>query len=285
MEQKFGTAYYMAPEVIDRNYDEKCDVWSCGVIMYVMLCGYPPFSGKTSKEIFQKIKVGKYSFDPEDWGKISDEAKKLIKKMLAYNPADRISAKDAFNDPWIQKNTMQAPLNPKALKSLVDFRSKSKLRDAILTFMVTQMTTQKDLEELKKTFSTLDKDGNGVLNKNELIEGYKRAFPDRAEAEQEVQGILSQIDGNNSGQVDFTEFIMAAMNYEKLLSKDRIEQAFKLFDYDGDGFITRSELANVMGGLELEDDQWKKIIEEVDINKDGKISHQEFLNLLKFVGK
>lgn len=84
--------YYIAPEVLCRRYDEKCDVWSCGVIMYILLCGYPPFKGKTQKEIFDKIKTGKFSFALAEWKNISREAKIMIKRMLTYNPEDRISA-------------------------------------------------------------------------------------------------------------------------------------------------------------------------------------------------
>jgi len=284
MTQKFGTAYYIAPEVLGKYYDEKCDVWSCGVILYILLCGYPPFGGANDKEILNKVKVGKYRFDEEDWGKISDDAKNLIRKMLTFNPADRITARQALNDKWIQNNTQASPINQKTLKNLADFSSRNKLKQAILTFIVTQMTSQAEKDELQKTFQSLDKDSNGVLTKEELIEGYKKVFADKKNAELEVQKIIEEVDINNSGHIDFTEFIIATMNREKLLSTKKVEQAFSMFDQDGDGFITRSELANVMGGIELEDHQWKALVEEVDVNKDGKISQDEFMNLLLKVG-
>jgi len=284
MTQKFGTAYYIAPEVLGKYYDEKCDVWSCGVILYILLCGYPPFGGANDKEILNKVKIGKYRFDEDDWGKISDDAKNLIRKMLTFNPADRINARQALNDKWIQNNTQASPINQKALKNLADFSSRNKLKQAILTFIVTQMTSQAEKEELQKTFQTLDRDSNGVLTKDELIEGYKKVFADKKNADLEVQKIIDEVDINNSGHIDFTEFIVATMNREKLLSAKKVEQAFSMFDQDGDGYITRAELANVMGGIELEDDQWRALVEEVDVNKDGKISQDEFMNLLVKVG-
>ena len=82
MTKKHGTPYYIAPEVIRRRYNEKCDVWSCGVIMYIMLCGYPPFNGKTEAEIMKKVLSGKFSFPEKGWGHISDSAKKQIRGML-----------------------------------------------------------------------------------------------------------------------------------------------------------------------------------------------------------
>jgi calcium-dependent protein kinase len=87
-------------------YDEKCDVWSCGVIMYILLCGQPPFKGKSHKEIFEKIRYGKFSFIHPEWAHVSRLAKILIKKMLTYNPDERISAEEALNDEWILENTM-----------------------------------------------------------------------------------------------------------------------------------------------------------------------------------
>lgn len=71
------------------------------MILYILLCGYPPFSGKNEEEIFSKVKLGKVSFDPEDWDKITVEAVNLIKKLLKSNPKERITAEEALNDPWI----------------------------------------------------------------------------------------------------------------------------------------------------------------------------------------
>jgi calcium-dependent protein kinase len=78
--------------VLLENYNEKCDVWSCGVILYILLCGYPPFSGRSEDDILAKVKSGKFRFDPEDWDHISADAKELIQKMLTLNPSKRISA-------------------------------------------------------------------------------------------------------------------------------------------------------------------------------------------------
>lgn len=96
-----GTPFYIAPEVLDENYDEKCDIWSCGVILYILLCGYPPFSGKNEREIIYKIKLGKFVYDKDDWKNISQGAKNLIKKMLIMDPSKRYSASEALNDPWV----------------------------------------------------------------------------------------------------------------------------------------------------------------------------------------
>ena len=121
MHEKFGTPYYIAPEVLMRNYDEKCDIWSCGVILYILLCGYPPFNGPTDVEIMKSVKAGKFTFDDPDWKNISKEAKSLISKMLTYNPAKRLTAKGCLDDNWMKMSTSSGTLNSSILKNMTQF--------------------------------------------------------------------------------------------------------------------------------------------------------------------
>ena len=105
MKTIMGTPYYMAPEVLKGEvYNEKCDVWSCGVIMYILLCGYPPFKGKNHKEIFDKIKSGKFSFSGIEWRTVSKEAKLMIRRMLTYDSEERVTAHEALADGWFSHN-------------------------------------------------------------------------------------------------------------------------------------------------------------------------------------
>jgi calcium-dependent protein kinase len=94
--------YYMAPEVIKKKYNQKCDIWSLGVILYIMLTGRPPFVAPSDAEIYELILKGEVPFPEEKWTKISPPAKDLVQKMLAYDPAARITAKDALSHPWIR---------------------------------------------------------------------------------------------------------------------------------------------------------------------------------------
>jgi calcium-dependent protein kinase len=84
-----GTPYYIAPEVLDRKYDHKCDIWSCGVILYILLCGYPPFNGHNDNNIMEKVKIGKYGFDTEEWNCISEDAKNFIRKLIEKDTKKR----------------------------------------------------------------------------------------------------------------------------------------------------------------------------------------------------
>lgn len=101
MTQISGTSYYIAPEVLAHSYNEKCDVWSIGVLMYILLSGEPPFDGKSERDILTSVKLGQYSLNGREWTNISKEAKDLIKRMLTYKPEKRISAKEALSHKWI----------------------------------------------------------------------------------------------------------------------------------------------------------------------------------------
>jgi calcium-dependent protein kinase len=102
LNHKFGTPYYTAPEVLTGQYDEKCDVWSCGVILYVMLCGYPPFSGSTDQAILKKVRKATFTFPDKEWSMISYDAKDLIVRMLDKDPERRLAASEAYQSNWIK---------------------------------------------------------------------------------------------------------------------------------------------------------------------------------------
>jgi calcium-dependent protein kinase len=208
MREKYGTPYYIAPEVLGRNYDEKCDVWSSGVILYILLCGYPPFNGSSDVEIMNNVKIGKYVFDDLEWLHISAAAKNLITKMLLYDPKKRPSAKECYGDTWIQGNATSHKLDSNVVNNLSGYQSSNKFRSAVITFMATQIAVDKDKEELMRVFKALDKDGNGILNRNELIQGYMQLESglDLIDATEKVDEVLRNVDSNHSGEIDFSEF-------------------------------------------------------------------------------
>ncbi|CAD8146337.1 unnamed protein product [Paramecium pentaurelia] len=274
--KKLGTPYYIAPEVLKKKYNEKCDVWSCGVILYQMLSGKLPFDGQQD-EILQKIDIGNYDFPNENWSGISDQAISLIKKMMEREPNKRITAKQAYEDPWIQNNVHVAKIDTRQLKNLQSFYSKNKVRTALMQFITTQVMTNQEKEELIALFKSIDKNGDGLLSKEELLAVYSQQY-DPLKAQQMVEEVFEKVDINKTGAVDFTAFVSAACQQEKMLNKIKLEQTFKIFDINGDGQISKDELQEIMGGID--DQLWQEILQTCDGNGDGEIQFEEFITYL-----
>ena len=146
-----GTSYYIAPEVLRGSYDEKCDIWACGVIFYILLCGYPPFNGEDDDEILQAVSKGDFVFPEEEWNSVSIEAKNLIKKMLTKKPKKRISALEALQDIWFKQNEEKTKTNKKLAKNVLSnmkkFKKNRKLEKATIAFIINQLILKDERNE------------------------------------------------------------------------------------------------------------------------------------------
>ena len=293
LKTRIGSPYYIAPEVLNGKYGKECDLWSCGVILFILLVGYPPFDGKNTNEIFDNIKEGKLNLDTSDWDKISNEGKDLVKKLLEKNPNNRISPFDALKHPWIIKysnknfnndNNSNIKFNKISLKNcLQTFSSKQKLHQASVAFIVHQMSNTKMVKKLTEIFKELDESGEGLLSKEELKKGYKKFFTDNL-TDSEFDEIMKTIDQDKSGQISIEEFLRATVDYENLISEKNLKYAFDYFDKDHSGFLSPDEIREILGLSEENEDTMKlvnDIIKEVDINGDGQISYEEFKTMMK----
>lgn len=230
LDEKLGTAYYIAPEVIKKSYNEKCDLWSCGVIMYILLSGEPPFNDPRAdnEAIMKKVELGKYDIEHGVWKSISGEAKDLIQKLLTYDPVDRISAEDALNHEWITNNsscTIDSKTAENALSSLQNFRADQKLKQAAFSFIASQLISKSEKERLAKIFKAIDKNGDGKLSKEEILDGYEEHFGKHLD-EDELDSLFGSVDIDGSGFIDYSEFIMATMNEKKNISEEKLKASF-----------------------------------------------------------
>lgn len=124
MSSAVGTPLYMAPEILKgQKYDEQVDWWSIGVILYVLLCGYPPFESENEVDLKNEILSSEIKFDPEDWGKVSDEAQDLVRKLLTIENSKRIKAEEIINHPWMVGSGQNAPL-ASVQENIKKFKSK-----------------------------------------------------------------------------------------------------------------------------------------------------------------
>lgn len=286
MRRFIGTSYYMAPEVIDKNYDEKCDVWSLGVILYILLCGLPPFYSRIEAEIYEKIKKMPITFKSEAWNSVSDEAKTLIQKMLRKDPITRYSISEVLSDPWIQNRAHNRvpdrPIAMIAVKNLSKFSGENQLQKLTMNYIVTQLLANDEIDDLRKMFQQCDKNGDGKLSKKEIKEGCQEYLQDM---DLDISQIMNECDTDGNGYLDYTEFIIAALDWEKTLSTERLRNAFKVFDKDGNGKISLTELQSVLSNSGVDKQEIKKMIQLADENDDGEIDFEEFRQMMSFKTK
>jgi len=280
-----GTPYYIAPEVLNEVYDEKCDIWSAGVIFYILLCGYPPFNGETDKEIMKAVKKGEFDFPPEEWDVVSKDAKNLIKKMLTYDPKKRPSALEVLQDNWFNINKSKTKSNVQLAKSSLEnmkkFKRNKQFEQATISFIVNQCITKEERAELRKQFEEWDKNGDGVLSKEEILEGYRNTYgtvdPD------EVDNMIKSVDLDGNGVIDYNEFLNCTLNRDKIISKKNLEFAFKAFDKDGSGAISIDEIMLIFKKTSNDVDKavFEKMIKDADENGDGEIEFDEFRTIME----
>ncbi|KAM8881336.1 calcium/calmodulin-dependent protein kinase type II delta chain isoform 6-T7 [Synchiropus picturatus] len=169
-----GTPGYLSPEVLRKDpYGKPVDMWACGVILYILLVGYPPFWDEDQHRLYQQIKAGAYDFPSPEWDTVTPEAKDLINKMLTINPAKRVTATDALKHPWIcQRSTVASMMHrQETVECLKKFNARRKLKGAILTTMLaTRNFSAKSLLNKKP-------DGVKINNKANVVTSPKEPVP------------------------------------------------------------------------------------------------------------
>ncbi|GAA6104649.1 calcium/calmodulin-dependent protein kinase type II subunit gamma-like isoform X1 [Tachysurus ichikawai] len=134
-----GTPGYLSPEVLRKDpYGKPVDIWACGVILYILLVGYPPFWDEDQHKLYQQIKAGAYDFPSPEWDTVTPEAKNLINQMLTINPAKRITAEQALKHPWVcQRSTVASMMHrQETVECMRKFNARRRLKGAILTTML-----------------------------------------------------------------------------------------------------------------------------------------------------
>ena len=248
-----GTLVYCSPEVLKNNYDSKCDIWSCAVIMYILLSGEIPFAGDSEEEIIKSIMNKKVSFDSSFFNNVSEEAKDLIQKCLIYNKSKRYNAKEALDHPFFKididvNNLFQEDLTVEINQVLVrmkNFSTKSKFHQAILVFLAYNYAEKRITERLKHIFFYINKSLDGRIKPKELLSIYQEN--NMKITKDEVLKIIKSVDFNNSGAIEYEEFIRIALPKEDLLTEINLKEAFDLFDINKTGNITVNEMKEVLG--------------------------------------
>ncbi len=275
-----GTPYYVAPEILTKNYNEKCDIWSVGIITYLLIVGDVPFKGKNNNDIFNKILHQKINFNYNKWKNFSKEAKNFVQLLLQKDFNKRPSAQEALNHNWfiniftkIHKSIL---IEPNIFIALKNYKPCNILKKLVYKYIINSMG-HAELKKYKNALFAFDISHNGYVDLTELNKVFELLKKDISE--EQIKKLMNASEGKK--YLNYTEFIMCCLNLKEVLKIDKLESAFRYFDINNDGYIDASDIKKDMlrfGKKIINDDDVKKIIKEVEKNEKYCISKKDFFN-------
>lgn len=290
-----GTIFYLAPEVIYGSYDNRCDIWSCGVIMYVLITGKFPFDGESTEEIFDKIKKGKYYLKHKEFSYVSKDTIDLLQQCLEKNPYNRISAEKALGHRCFNKLPKKDSIRYSHINDLTNQRSSHDLymalenikllskkvvfQKAVIKYITYNLFNQEEMNYLRSLYKTFDKNNDGYLTVEELIEGFKKAgiIINKEEVE-----LIAKSLANNNEVIEYEDFITVFVDKNKILEDKNLRIAFDLFDIDKSGAISIDEIKSIFKlNKKFNDKITEDIINQLDLKSQHEITYDEFSKLIK----
>ncbi|GAA0173054.1 non-receptor serine/threonine protein kinase [Lithospermum erythrorhizon] len=275
-----GSPYYVAPEVLKKDYGQECDIWSAGVIIYILLSGVPPFWDESEQGIFEQVLRGELDLVSEPWPTISDSAKDLVRKMLDRDVKKRLTAHEVLCHPWVRVDgvALDKPLDSAVLSRLKQFSAMNKLKKMAIR-VIAESLSEEEIAGLKQMFKMIDADNSGNITLEELKVGLEKVGANLKDSE--ITDLMQAADIDNSGTIDYGEFVAAMLHLNKIQKEDHMFAAFSFFDEDGSGYITHDELKQACEKFGLVDFHLEEIISEVDQNNDGLIDYGEFVTMMQ----
>ena len=283
-----GSSYYIAPEVLKQNYNEKCDTWSVGVILYMMLVGRAPFDGKDDEEIILKINSADYNSKEPKLMKHSPEVRDLVSKLLQKDTDKRYSAKEAIAHPWFQKyggrslysNFKKEEIEP-YIKNLFNYYFNSKIQQLVIAFLVHNLPNDDSSIIVLKLFRHFNKSGSCKLTKEELMNGLYD-YRDKNEVDKVVDHLFRLLDGDNNGFIEYEEFLRACIDKKTILKSTYLKYAFKFLDKEKTGTLNTQKIikAFVLTPNKLIEAVFNNTLNSVDHDSDGIINFEEFQELM-----
>ena len=216
---------YVAPEVLAQNYTSQCDMWSFGVITFILLVGYMPFSGPEDQQK-RNIKAGKYTKRADRWATVSPEATAFIQKLLIVNPSQRLTASQALQEPWIQAH--DKPFNEANLAcqdsaaALLQFAEASQFRRACMSVMAWSLSN-KERAEVRDMFLAMDTGRSGTITLGELKTALSKHFK---VTDEQIMPIFEALDTGNNEEIHYTEFLAAMVSTRIAMHDDLLAAIF-----------------------------------------------------------
>ncbi|CAJ1418291.1 unnamed protein product [Effrenium voratum] len=296
MNSAVGSLTYAAPEVLEakekQGYTAACDLWSLGVVTYVMLCGKPPFWGNYNEQL-RRMKRESFPMSDSTWQQISRPAKDLIRGLLRADPKQRMKLEDVLRNPWLRLQDSPSAMDTRvASQVLMNLRQFSRTSQ-FFTMCVASVARQLDhrsLRDVHKVFAEMDTNGDGVLELHEVRAGFIKFFGRDSDQVKDVEKVFARLDLDGSGVLDYTEFCAAGIGERVSLEEDVLWAAFKAFDVqDDDGRITKEEIEQVLRSADV-NKLWtpevcqevaSEVFESFDQNGDGSLDFEEFVKLMR----
>ena len=285
---KVGSPFYMAPEVLNKKYNNKCDIWSCGVIMFMLLRGHPPFKGENQEELFKSIQNDIINYN--EMTELSELAKELMSKMLERNVDLRYSADECLKHKWMKiynekSEVIKTEVVTSALNNISNYHATEKLQQATMAYIVHFISFNKEVEDLKTVFNEFDKNKDGLLSFEELDHAFTRYCTNKGlqnfTQKNKLIQILDEIDTEKTGHISYEQFLRISIDQREILNENNLRSAFEKFDTNKDGKLSKEEIKNVLG---IKDFAYvNELLKLVDENKDGFISFEEFKSLMDCV--
>ena len=292
-----GTVYYCSPEVVKDKYDFECDEWSCGVMMYILLTGYPPFVGENEDEIFDNILKQDLNLNVPQLKNISESCKDLINQLLEKDANKRINAEDALKHDFFTSGINVGNLLKGKFKENSDYLKKmfnkkgtqlrgkkksSKFRDVVIAYIALNFSEQDVEKKAKQIFMEMS-GGNKhyLITKDTFVPKMEKIF--KGLTKNEIEELFDSIDENETGNIEYEELIRALTDKEKLLSDKNLKEAFNFFDKDNSGSITWNEIAEIVYPEgKIPKNTIKEFLNEIgEQDENMKIDYFEFKKILR----
>lgn len=290
MHSQVGTSYYMAPEVLRGDYTQKCDAWSLGILLYMLLTGKAPYSG-SDPVIERRILSHNVPFRTEHWAHLSEEVQDLVRRLLNKSPSARLSVAEALEHPWLRMapaGSTALPQSPPAaadgdpaplfqgdmVAGMTSFGKVSRLKRAALLLMARELP-HAEIEDLQRLFAQVDVHSTGRITVDELTEALSRS----GVAPETARELFTGLDQDATERIQYSEFIAALAASRVHLDKQHLADTFARMDVSQSGWLDASDLRTVLGSRFSEEDI-QAVIREVDTAGDGRVSLPEFFRVM-----
>jgi len=294
MSSSVGSPQYAAPEVLRlerKEYTSAVDLWSLGVVTYVMLCGKPPFWGNQRDQLV-RMKAERYPMSGELWDSVSVDAKDFIGQLLKYKPSTRLPIDQVLEHPWLKQrpeDKMNPEVTREVLANMKAFSQSTQLYSVCIASVAKQLD-HRSLRSIHQIFRELDTNGDGVLDSNEVRIGFERIYGANSTELAEFTEMFERLDLDGSGTIDYTEFCAASIGERVGMQEHVLWSAFKAFDIHGDDAkISKAELQAILQNSDVKqvlseeaiEATARELMENYDENHDGFIDFNEYMKMMR----